>query len=322
MNTRKLFEKYWLTDGGLETTLVYHFNIDLPHFAAFELLNKPHYQLLLQAYYRQYMNLAKRYKTGFILESATWRANLDWGYKMGYSACELIDINELAIRQLQKLKWEYRNKVPDILISGCIGPRCDGYVVTDAMSVREAEEYHSVQVHAFKQANADLTTAMTINYVEEGLGITKAAKAWKVPVVLSFTVETDGRLPSGEGLQDAIERVDAETGAYPLYYMINCAHPSHFAAQLESGGAWVLRLGGIRANASCKSHAELDEATELDAGDHRELADWYRRMKAFCPSLRIFGGCCGTDASHLSMISETLFGAGRPDPQYQLPVAG
>lgn len=307
MSLSKLFDNYWLTDGGLETTLIYHHHLDLPHFAAFELLNKPHRKLLLLDYYRQYMELAKKYRTGFILESATWRANLDWGFKMGYSACELIDTNEMSIGQLQQLRWEYRHDVPEILVSGCIGPRSDGYLVTDAMAVREAEEYHSLQVHAFKQASADLCTAMTINYSNEGLGIAKAAKAWRLPVVISFTVETDGQLPSGESLKDAIERIDRETDAYPLYYMINCAHPSHFFHRLETAGAWLLRLGGVRANASCRSHAELDEATELDPGDQRELADWYRKLKTFCPSLRVFGGCCGTDAGHLEMIGEVLF---------------
>ncbi|PHN01032.1 homocysteine S-methyltransferase family protein [Flavilitoribacter nigricans] len=311
MRTKRLFEQYWLTDGGLETTLIYHYHIDLPHFAAFELLNKPHYQLLLQSYYRQYLDLARKYSTGFILESATWRANLDWGYKMGYSPSELIDVNYMSIWQLRKLQWAYKDTVQDTLISGCIGPRSDGYQVGLTMNVQEAEEYHALQVHAFKQANADLITAMTINYTEEGLGIAKAAKAWNVPVVISFTVETDGHLPSGESLKEAIYRIDTETGAYPLYYMINCAHPSHFYRQMEGGGSWLLRLGGVRANASCRSHAELDEATELDPGNHAELAEWYGKLRQQCPNLRAFGGCCGTDASHLALISETLFGNDR-----------
>lgn len=318
MSSKNLFDRFWLTDGGLETTLVYHFNIDLPHFAAFDLLDKPHYQLLLQAYYRQYLNLARQYRTGFILESATWRANLDWGYKMGYSPSELIDINDLAIRQLQKLRHEYRQEIPEILVSGCIGPRRDGYLVVETMSAQEAEDYHALQIHAFKQAGADMTTAMTINYSDEGLGIARAARAWNIPVIISFTVETDGHLPSGEALSEAILRIDAETDAYPRYYMINCAHPSHFFHQLKVGGAWLLRLGGIRANASCRSHAELDAATELDTGNHRELADWYRKLKAQCPNLQTFGGCCGTDAAHIEMISEALFGAGNELQQYSL----
>lgn len=312
MDRSKLFDQYWLTDGGLETTLIYHYHIDLPHFAAFALLNKPHYQLLLQAYYRQYMNLAQKHQTGFILESATWRANLDWGYKMGYSGCELIEVNKLAIRQLQHLQKEYEAFIPEIMISGCIGPRSDGYQVKQTMTVREAEEYHALQVHAFQQAGADLSTAMTINYINEGLGIAKAAKAWKLPIIISFTVETNGHLPSGESLEEAIQRIDVETGVYPLYYMINCAHPTHFFAQIERGGDWLSRLGGIRANASACSHAELDEATELDAGDHQELAAWYRNLKTYCPNLRSFGGCCGTDASHLTLISEALFGGHDP----------
>lgn len=307
MKIKQLLENRWLTDGGLETTLIYHYGIDLPHFAAFELLSKPHYQLLMLAYYRQYMKVAKKYQAGFILESATWRANPDWGFKMGYSDLELLEINRQAVNQLRTLEEEFRHQLPEILISGCIGPRSDGYQVGTKMSAAEAADYHALQVCAFKQGRVDLTTAMTINYINEGLGIARAAKARDLPLVISFTVETDGQLPSGEPLEEAILRIDQDTGNYPLYYMINCAHPSHFYTQLIPGSDWLDRLGGIRANASCRSHAELDEATDLDAGDPRDLANWYRKMSDRCPSLRAFGGCCGTDISHLEAIGGALF---------------
>ena len=174
------------------------------------------------------------------------------------------------------------------------------------MSVEESKEYHAQQIQLLKYAGADLISAFTLNYIEEGIGIALAAKEKEVPLVLSFTVETDGLLPSGDTLTQAIQTIDQRTDSYPAYYMINCAHPSHFLTTLESGKDALKRILGIRANASCKSHAELDEALELDAGDPKKLADWYAKMYSLMPHLQVFGGCCGTDEVHLSAIAKKI----------------
>ena len=154
----------------------------------------------------------------------------------------------------------------------------------------------------FAAAGADLVTVMTMNYVEEAIGVARAAKAAGMPVVVAFTVETDGRLRTGMGLGEAIAACDAATGGYPAYYMVNCAHPTHFRDVL-GGGGWLERIGGIRANASKMSHDELDEAPELDAGDPDELAEDYRGLMRVLPKLRVLGGCCGTDHRHVGAIS-------------------
>lgn len=303
----KISNSQFLTDGGLETTLIFHEGIDLPHFAAFPLIEKPKYKKVLIEYYKKYLHLAAKYHTGFILESATWRANRNWGFKLGYTEKELIEINKLAIQQLKELKNEYVNKVNPILISGNIGPSRDGYKVTGTMSVEDSKKYHNQQIAAFKDAGVDLVTAITVNYINEGLGIVKSAEENELPVVISFTVETDGKLPSGEHISEAIQRIDKDSGGYPLYYMINCAHPSHFAKQLNSDSTWKHRIKGIRANASCKSHAELDESLELDAGNKQELAQWYSVLKTYLPGLIVYGGCCGTDASHIEAICKVIY---------------
>jgi len=295
-----------LTDGGLETTLIFQNGIDLPHFAAFDLINKPQYKKVLSSYYKKYMNLAVKNNTGFIMESPTWRANPDWGYKLGYSEKELVMVNKQAIADMQALSLEYSPQIETILISGCIGPRGDGYTVKDAMTAAEAATYHNDQIIAFKEAGADLTSAFTMNYINEGLGISLAAKKNRMLVVISFTVETNGNLPSGESLKSAIESIDKQTKNYPLYYMINCAHPSHFIHELEKKGAWKERIMGIRANASCKSHTELDESTEIDSGDIINLANWHKILKQQLPNLKVYGGCCGTDHSHIEAISDKV----------------
>jgi homocysteine S-methyltransferase len=284
-----------ITDGGMETTLTFKQGFDLPHFAAFVLLDDPAGRDALRAYYRSYIDIADTRDVGIVLDSPTWRANPDWGEKLGYDAEALAEVNRRAVAMLEELR------TPRVLVSGCIGPRGDGYRVDAEMSPKEAEGYHTPQIEAFAETTADLVTALTLPYADEATGIVRAAAATKTPVVISFTVETDGRLPSGQALGEAIEQVDAETDGSAAYFMVNCAHPTHFADVLEPA-PWLKRLRGVRANASRKSHAELDEAEELDEGDPDELAARYRELLDRLPGLSIVGGCCGTDHRHVDAV--------------------
>lgn len=294
----------YLTDGGIETTLIYHEGLPLPDFAAFDLLRTPEGTAALHKYFRSYAALARRFGTGLILESATWRSNPDWGGRLGYTPAALTEANFKAIEILAELRQEFESAETRVVISGCVGPRGDGYVPGDVMSAQEAEAYHREQVETFAGSAANLVTAITMNYVEEGIGIAQAARKADIPAVISFTVETDGNLPTGQSLKSAIEQVDRATAGYPAYYMINCAHPTHFEHILAEGGTWLNRLRGIRANASCRSHAELNEAPDLDAGNPLELGKQYARLKRRLPNLNVMGGCCGTDHRHIEQIAE------------------
>jgi S-methylmethionine-dependent homocysteine/selenocysteine methylase len=294
----------FLTDGGIETTLIFHEGLDLPDFAAFHLLKTPEGEGALHKYESTYAEIAKRFGAGLILESATWRSNPDWGTKLGYGSDELANANQKAISILEEIRNEYETELSAVLISGCIGPRGDGYVPGNVMSAQEAEIYHMEQIKTFAGSSADMVTAITINYVEEAIGITRAAQKMNMPVVISFTVETDGNLPTGQTLRSAIKQVDDATSGYPSYYMINCAHPTHFEHVLAEGGPWLDRLQGIRANASRKSHAELNEAPDLDIGNPVELGLQYARLKKRLSYLNVMGGCCGTDHRHVEQIAE------------------
>lgn len=291
----------FLTDGGLETTLVFHDGIDLPHFAAFDLLKDEAGTATLRDYYRLHAGIALKAGTGFVLESPTWRASPDWGTKLGYSANALDAANRVAIRLMHELRTELESERSPMVISGCVGPRGDGYDAGKVMSPQEAEAYHAPQIRIYAEEDADQITAVTMTNVNEAIGVTRAATAAGMPAVISFTVETDGRLPTGDTLKDAISAVDAATGNAPTYYMINCAHPDHFDAALD--GDWVSRIGGIRANASRCSHAELDEAEELDAGDPKELGSLYAALCRRFPHFTVLGGCCGTDHRHVEEIA-------------------
>ncbi len=298
----------FLTDGGLETTLVFLEGYELPCFAAFDLLKDEKGYHAVKEYYNRYLNIAKDLKTGFILESPTWRANPDWIKKIGYSNSAIREVNEKAVQLLVDLKKEFENDVPNIILSGCIGPRGDGYKPDNTMTAEEAQEYHSAQIEVFSQTPVDMISAITMNYAEEATGIALAAGAAGLPVVISFTVETNGKLPTGMSLKEAIEQVDKSTSQAPLYFMINCAHPAHFSHVLQTGKdeSWTSRIRGLRANASCKSHAELDEATALDRGNPEELGSEYKKLKAAFRGLNVFGGCCGTDEEHVLAIARQV----------------
>ncbi|MGL4542746.1 MAG: homocysteine S-methyltransferase family protein, partial [Polymorphobacter sp.] len=257
-------DKLFLTDGGLETVLIFDEGIELPHFAACELVLSAAGRAQLTRYYDRFIDLAHEHGLGFVLESPTWRANADWGTLLGHSPAQLAEINRAAITLMQGLRDRRQDAALPIVISGCIGPRGDGYIADTAMTAAAADAYHSAQIATFAEAGVDMVSAITMTNAAEATGIASAAARLGVPSVISFTVETDGRLPSGQGLGDAIAEVDAATDAAPAYYMINCAHPTHFEAILKGNASWTLRLGGLRANSSTLSHAELNEAVELD----------------------------------------------------------
>ena len=293
----------YLTDSGLETTLIFHHGMELPHFAAFDLLRNENGKATLRDYYSQHASTARRDGAGFILESPTWRASSAWGRKLGYSPEALAAVNREAIELMEDVRDGFASPDQPLVISANLGPRGDGYDPGEIMSPAQAQTYHFQQIGVFAESNADMITALTITNTPEAIGIARAAMVAGMPVVIGFTVETDGRLPTGQTLGEAIAEVDGATEATPAYYMINCAHPSHFADKLVAEGNWIGRVRGIRANASRCSHAELDEATELDAGDPVELAAAYGEIIRHFGQINVLGGCCGTDHRHIVQIS-------------------
>lgn len=293
-----LFTSALVTDGGLETDLIYHHGVELPEFAAFPLLDDARGRRLLDHYFGGYAQVAVAAGAGLLLESPTWRASADWGALVGYDAPGLRRVNEAAIIHLQEVRDQWRDRIPTIGVCGMVGPRGDAYRPAAGIEPADSADYHRPQVAALAAAGADLVTGYTLADVGEAIGIAWAANESGIPVAISFTVEQDGRLPGGRALGDAIEAVDAV--AEVRYYLVNCAHPTHIGAGLTGPtGAWQHRIEGVRVNASAKSHAELDEATDLDAGDQDLLAADVRDLRDALPALRIVGGCCGTDVSHV-----------------------
>lgn len=299
----QLGRKLFLTDAGLETILIFHEGVDLPAFASFPLLNSDAGSQRLRDYYSRFAQLAVSQGVGLVLEGATWRANPDWGAKLGFDAPALAEINRRSVDLMLDVRRAFETAASPMPISGNIGPRGDGYDPGALMTANEAEDYHGTQITVLAETAADYVSAFTITNTPEAIGIVRAAKRAKVPVVISFTLETDGKLPTGQSLEAAIAEVDVATESTAIYFMINCAHPTHFQEAMTPGAAWTLRIRGIRANASCRSHAELDAATGLDAGNPVELGRQYADLLKLHPHLTVLGGCCGTDLRHVEAIS-------------------
>lgn len=298
--------KLWLTDGGIETAMIFLEGLELPHFASFPLLNSAKGRDRLATYFNGFMDAATAQGTGFMLDTVTWRASRGWGAVMGLSSVQIDSANRAAVAFAQQLRAARKTGGHDVILSGLLGPHGDAYAPDRILTAAEAQAYHRPQIAILAEAGVEMISALTLSTPAEAIGIAKAARAQGLPVVLSFTVETDGRLVTGMTIDAAIAQTDAATDGYPAWYMINCAHPDHFRHRLT--GDWVARIGGVRANSSRLSHAELDEAVVLDAGDPQELAQDYRALQALLPGLRVLGGCCGTDLRHITAIGDACIG--------------
>jgi S-methylmethionine-dependent homocysteine/selenocysteine methylase len=286
----------WVTDGGLETDLLFQRGIDLPEFASFPLVRNPATAEVLASYYRDYAVIAQAAGAGLVLESPTWRANADWGRQLGYDATELDAVNREAVQLLRRIAAGL--DLPAVHIAGVVGPQGDGYIAA-GRNADAAAEYHAAQVSTLTDAGVDFVHAMTLSEPAEAIGVIRAARQSGATVAVSFTVETDGQLPDGTPLRDAVAQVDEV--AAPDWFGINCAHPTHIRGALD-GGEWQHRLRSYRPNASTLTHAELDVMEELDTGDRDLLVRASRELRELVPSLSIVGGCCGTDATHVAAL--------------------
>lgn len=295
----------FVTDGGIETHMIFNEGQDVPDMSVYLLNMSEAGRNKMREYYRAYIPICQKAGQGFLFDTNTWRANPDWGKLVGYDAEKLAQANIRAVEFCQEMQAEFAAAGVPSIISGVIGPRRDAWQFDDKMTVEEAIAYHTPQIEAFASTDAGYVTAYTLTNVPEAIGIARAAQRAGLPVVLSFTLETDGNLPGGKPLAVAIAEVDAATVGYPAYYMINCVHPIHFAPVIRQSGEWVNRIGGLRVNASMMSHAELDESPTLDIGNISDLAQRYQRVLPLLPNIRVIGGCCGTDHRHIGAIAET-----------------
>lgn len=301
----QLAGRIFLTDAGLETDLIFNHGVEIRGFAAHTLLPIPADREKMAAYFRGYLRLAQELGTGYILDAPTWKTHPHWAADLGEDEAAQRRVNHEAIAFVAGLRDEFLDAGGPILLNAVIGPRGDAYAPDATISAAQAESYHATQLGWLAETEVDMVTALTHTQGDEAAGFSRAAKAAGLPHVISFTVETDGRLPTGETLAEAIVKVDAASDGAAAYFMVNCAHPDHFAGELTDAG-WARRIRGLRCNASRKSHAELDASETLDDGNPDELARQYAEIKARMPWLNVFGGCCGSDLRHVTAIARRV----------------
>lgn len=295
----------FLTDAGCETDIIFNRGVEIREFAAHTLLEDDAGREVLADYYRGFLSLAAEVGAGMVLDTPTWKAHAHWASDLGVEPGQLEQANRDAVAFSRSLRDERPTSGPPVVVNGLIGPRGDAYAPEHLLAVEEARRYHAVQVGWLADAGVDMVTALTFTQSDEAVGVVLAAADAGVPVVVSFTVETDGRLPTGESLGSAIDAVDAATQGAAAYFMVNCAHPDHLVGAVD-GGRWTERVRGLRCNASRLSHAELDAAEVLDDGDPVEFAQGYLALTEVLPSVTVFGGCCGSDLRHVTAVAHTL----------------
>ena len=297
----------FLADAGIETDLIFNHGVEIREFASHTLLPNPTSREIVANYFRRFLSLAKNFDAGFILDSQTWKAHLHWAEDLGTTEQELCLANKDSIAFIAELRDEYSTNNKPIVLNGVIGPRGDAYAPEARVAAVEAEEYHAKQIAWLAETEVDMVTATTFTQSDEAIGVVQAARSADLPIVISFTVENDGRLPTGQPLDEAINAVDDATNAATAYFMVNCAHPDHFFDVLDDSD-WARRIRGLRCNASRLTHAELDECEVLDDGDPEELANQYKSIAASMPWLNVFGGCCGSDLRHVTEIAKAVRG--------------
>jgi S-methylmethionine-dependent homocysteine/selenocysteine methylase len=295
----------YLTDAGAETDLIFNHGIEIFEFATHTLLSNQIGRAALMRYFEAFLDLANAYDTGFILGAPTWKAHRYWAKRLGTNEAELKVVNEEGVRFAEELRSRFSSNKKPIVLNAVMGPRGNAYRPEVSITMEAAEAYFEQQLSWLATTEVDMVTAATFSQSAEAAGLVNAARKFGLPVVVSFTVETNGKLATGQSLGNAITAVDEATGGHPAYFMINCAHPDHFGRAIDDA-AWTRRIKGLRANASRRSHAELDAALELDAGEPQELAQQYKALADRMPWLNVFGGCCGTDLRHVTEVVRLL----------------
>jgi len=297
--------RFYLTEGGTETELMYRHGFELPHFAMFPLLDNPKAVSKMREMFRSYLDVAAEHDFCALMGGLDYRASPDWGDLLGYSPASLSDANLQSIEFLRELAHEYSSQVPEILIQGLIGPRGDAYERNETITENEAEDYHSVQLETLKKANVDSALAITFNNIPESVGVARAAAKIGVPLAISLTLDSNSKLHSGPSLAEAVTTIDEETNQAPEYFLINCSHPLEFEPAIEPGD-WVRRVRGVRPNASKMDKMALCQIGHLEEGDPEELGRLCGDLARQYPHMDIWGGCCGTWDNHLNEIAKNV----------------
>lgn len=298
----RLDDRIYITEGGIETEILYKWGFELPEFSMYPLLDNADAMKTIHAMFDRVFAAAAAHDAGIVLAGLDYRASPDWAEKIGYSRDQLDAFIHRNIAFLKGRREAHADRVRDVYIAATCGPRGDAYGTGGTITEDEAEAYHAFQIAASKAAGADLVIGITFNNIPESIGFVRAAQDVGIPVGISLTLTPEGVMRSGPSLQQAVEEIDAATDGAAAWFGTNCAHPVEFEPALN-GGAWTDRLRYVRPNASKMDKIALCKLGHLEDGDPEELGGQMADLKRRFPQADILGGCCGTDERHLGEIA-------------------
>ena len=297
-----------LTEGAMVERIRRHPAVRLdPDIAHAGLIYSAEGRKTLGDIYRQYLSIGQRHNLPMLTLAPTWRANPERTARAG---CGPVDkLNSDCVEFLKEICTEFGAYQERLYVAGLLGCRHDAYKPAEALNADAAEQFHAPQVKALAASRVDFIKAATLPAVSEALGIARAIAQTGIPCVLSFVIRPDGNVLDGTPLQKAVAQIDNETDQAPIFYMVNCVHPSVFmeAMSTETGSDGNLseRVIGFQGNTSSKSPEELDNLPYLDTTAPEPFAELMLRIHRTLGT-RILGGCCGTDNRHVEMVATLL----------------
>lgn len=301
--------QFYLTEGGVETELMYKWGIELPHFATFPLFENPEAMAAIRGIFHRYLDIAAKYRLPALVSGLDYRASPDWGAILGYSRKALAEATLQSVDFTRELVQEYASDIPQGFVIGTLGPRGDAYQLNRTITEDEAEDYHGVQLETLKQADVDIAWAMTFNNTAEAIGAARAAGKIGLPFAVSLSLDSTSKLKSGPSFAEAVETIEAKTNGSPVFYFLNCSHPVEFEPALTPGD-WIERVRGFRPNASKMEKVALCKLGHLEEGDPVELGQLVGDVVRRYPHMDIWGGCCGTGEVHLEEMVKNIVAAG------------
>lgn len=307
-----------ITDGGIETRIMFETNLSMdPELQVAALVPDPDGAAALRSIYESYIKAAGEFGLPIVIGTPTFRASLNFARRAGHGGEESVrELNVGAVRLLRQLREDSDHR--PIFIAGVIGPSGDAYTPGDALGAPEAAAYHRLQTEVLAEEGVEFLFAPTFPAVDEALGVAMAMGRSGLPYVVSFVLDTAGRVLDGTPLTAAIERIDNEALPPPLYYSISCVYPDVAARALEDAArdskTLVGRIAELKANGSPLGTDELVRLDHIEATPPEPFAELLWSLHESHPVLRVIGGCCGTDDRHIRALAERMVsGSTEPD---------
>ena len=258
---------------------------------------------ILDKIYNQYISVAYKFNLPILILTPTWRANKE---RLELAGFKDKNVNADCVKFLFDIRNKYGEFASKILIGAPMACKGDAYNPEEALLSDEAYNFHKFQVKKLSEAGVDFLLGSTLPASSEALGMAKAMAESNIVYILSFVIHPNGKLLDGTSLNETISVIDNSVSPKPIYYMLNCVHPTHCMSAInnELNNTEVIRtrLKGLQANGSAMSPEELEL---LEKTSSQSPSIWGKKMIDLYlnSNLKILGGCCGTNHHHIKSIA-------------------